>query len=900
MKHLFKSIAQSTLDYLILTGIIIVVVIPLLTISSNRIDIAREAQITEAVKVIQFAVAELINLGYGSATERVVQIPSGIDSSIIQNNILILRFKNRDLVFDFGYNVAGSFPINEGRHYIKLFNNGTHIVLSSCGNVIIEPPEECDCPDPSNPSACALPTPPPGGFNPPPGVPVCYPPNHQYACRLSCVTSTNCPGGFVCYNNACIPYSECGNNLLEGFEQCDPPTGSSTSSQCSSYVGVGICDTNCMCQASCGNGVINLPGEVCDPGNPPLGIPTQLGSCTATQGCTSSCQCGGPPPPPPSCGNGIPEPGEQCGEPGLSCQVGYTCNTQTCMCEVSPPPPACPASLTSYYDFEISSNLGNDLTGNNPGTVSGSVSSTSSGIVGRSARFSNPSSLGHIESNLDLPTKGTLEFMFQAYSWTSSASLIQDVIISAGSSYCHTYRTHPSWNLGKIQTEMANPATLLSSTIPSTNTNYHIAITWDTNVPESKIYVNGNLEGTATNAYDCFSPFYIGRNPTANPFYEGFNGLIDEVLIFNDVLDVATISQHAQTGLSGQPICSFTPSCSSTFPTCGGSCPSGQSCTDIGGACGCITTPQPCGSTYPACNGVCSGGQTCANIGGSCQCTTAAICGDGQITPPEQCDPYAPSSIPNHGCASGLTCVPVGLPNECTCSSLSTCGNGITEPSNGEQCDDGNILNNDFCNNLCQWTYCGDNLVQFPDGYGLFEQCDDGQFFNFPGGGPTCPSGPMSCSNNCQILCGGGSSPVFPLCGNSVINIGEQCDPPGTFCSIAGITGTCSNQCMCIVQFNFPPPWSPAPSGPPPPPPPAPGVPGAVGPGGGTGSSCQATGGPGSVPPNPPSNPYGVICSGTCPNPLYPSCLPASGTSQLCLCQQSSSTGGTGGTGGIE
>jgi cysteine-rich repeat protein len=46
------------------------------------------------------------------------------------------------------------------------------------------------------------------------------------------------------------------------------------------------------------------------------------------------------------------------------------------------------------------------------------------------------------------------------------------------------------------------------------------------------------------------------------------------------------------------------------------------------------------------------------------------------------------------------------------------CGNGIVE--DGEACDDGNLVNNDGCTNLCMLPACGDWLVQ-PG-----ESCDDG------------------------------------------------------------------------------------------------------------------------------------------------------------------------------
>ena len=60
------------------------------------------------------------------------------------------------------------------------------------------------------------------------------------------------------------------------------------------------------------------------------------------------------------------------------------------------------------------------------------------------------------------------------------------------------------------------------------------------------------------------------------------------------------------------------------------------------------------------------------------------------------------------------------------------CGNGKTE--SGEQCDDGNQVNNDACTNACKTPRCGDAIIQ--NG----EQCDDGNTSNGDG-----------CSNSCQI-----------------------------------------------------------------------------------------------------------------------------------------------------
>ena len=62
------------------------------------------------------------------------------------------------------------------------------------------------------------------------------------------------------------------------------------------------------------------------------------------------------------------------------------------------------------------------------------------------------------------------------------------------------------------------------------------------------------------------------------------------------------------------------------------------------------------------------------------------------------------------------------------------CGNGVVDPSIGEQCDDGNRVDCDGCDRNCKLTACGNNIICPP------EQCDDGN--TTPGDG---------CDAACQI-----------------------------------------------------------------------------------------------------------------------------------------------------
>ncbi|MBK8264738.1 MAG: DUF4215 domain-containing protein [Nannocystis sp.] len=79
---------------------------------------------------------------------------------------------------------------------------------------------------------------------------------------------------------------------------------------------------------------------------------------------------------------------------------------------------------------------------------------------------------------------------------------------------------------------------------------------------------------------------------------------------------------------------------------------------------------------------------------------------------------------------------------------LPSCGDGFVQPSNGEQCDDGDQSNNNACLNSCQAAAWGDGFV-----YQGVEQCDDANQSNNDG-----------CTNMCKP----------PTCGDGFKNGGES------------------------------------------------------------------------------------------------------------------------------
>ena len=273
----------------------------------------------------------------------------------------------------------------------------------------------------------------------------------------------------------------------------------------------------------------------------------------------------------------------------------------------------------------------------------------------------------------------------------------------------------------------------------------------------------------------------------------------------------------------------------------------GEECDD--GLANSNTTPDACRGNCknPRCgDDVVDSGEGCDPPNGTtCSATcTALLCGNGDLDDGEECDD-GPSNSDTTPDACRINCT------------LPRCGDGVTDPSKNETCDDGNTSQTDACLNDCVAATCGDGQVRAG-----IEECDDGNTSQTDAclndckaakcgdgqvrtGVEECDDGNTTptdvCLNNCKTatcgdgqVCSAGACTTGPTggaeqcdagtgnsdttpnacrtdcaaagCGDGVVDNGEQCDgvagscPGGAEC---GATCTCANECPGIGELTI-------------------------------------------------------------------------------------------------
>jgi len=149
------------------------------------------------------------------------------------------------------------------------------------------------------------------------------------------------------------------------------------------------------------------------------------------------------------------------------------------------------------------------------------------------------------------------------------------------------------------------------------------------------------------------------------------------------------------------------------------------------------------------------------------------VCGNGVVEGTEECD-MGTQNANNHACKLDCT--------NNTCGDGHVC-DGMAYGCTGElyeQCDDGDTIPGDGCDENCIVEVCGNGVLQTAAG----EECDDGQ--------SNSDSGPDACRTDCKNAtcgdwvvdtgeeCDGGSgcrqNCTLEVCGDGILDPGEECD----------------------------------------------------------------------------------------------------------------------------
>jgi fibro-slime domain-containing protein len=619
---------------------------------------------------------------------------------------------------------------------------------------------------------------------------------------------TGSPGNYTCHKTVC------GDGVKEGTEGCDPGTGPGgihdTGNGCSPFCTL---EPNCKnpggaCTSTCGDGILTA-GEQCDDGNTVSG-----------DGCSSTCTV---------------EAGWQCSQPpiGPSMQVPVVYRDFNSR-----------GAVNGYIDFNPGATGQNapilglvatklDSLGK-PVYVGSGGGSQAAGFIQSVASYAqwyrdDPGGMGAINrtivDHITLYDNGMGGFVNrwgpQGQQWTTTSYGTSQVWCSNSSNACASCPTMAGWTCLPTCTPWGNSQTCLAQITVTAYDGNPVFFPID---PVNYVAAGPNHTANGALLMQPVDPYQLG---TIAPTYGGnwnnepsgmnhnfnfttelrywflydstksyqldFTGDDDVWVFLNRKLAVDLGSIHTpQSGsvtissataatyglVSGNiyEIAVFQDerqTTSSTFKlTLAGFNLSPSVCIPICGN-GVVTPPEQCD------NGTNNGTGY-----GKCQtnCTWGPYCGDAVVNGPEQCDngvnDTAYSLTKQSGCAPGCILPPY-------------CGDGIVQSIDGEACDLGTAMNTggyNGCTSTCQRAgFCGDGIVQNPP-----EQCDDGKNDGTYGTcgvgcvlGPRCGDGIVQsgfeacddgakngtpgdpCSANCQNV---------GTCGDGVVEPPEQCD----------------------------------------------------------------------------------------------------------------------------
>ena len=576
-------------------------------------------------------------------------------------------------------------------------------------------------------------------------------PNAAAADGTACDDGVFCNGVDSCHAGTCTHAGnpcaasggECSGACNEVSRTCDPvPDGTqctgSDPNACMNACAAGSCTaaTPVTRSSCCGNGIPD-PGEQCDDGNVANG-----------DGCSSTCSVE----PRSGCGNGVIDPGEQCDDGNLVNGDGCssTCNFESAhnSCCATAATPGCDDSVCQACVCNSDSfccGLAWDAT----------CVSLSTGLCASSCACGpppNPCPFTDLGMTLPVSVAGTTTDAPNSVHGSSCGSVMGQLTTLPGGGGSVSSDAEYQWTAPRTATYAIDTFGALFDTVLSvrnaTCSGDELACNDDAMGLQSQVRLAlsaGQTIMVVVEGYGRSNGLYslnIDRFPSCG------DGVLDPGEQCDDGNgasgDGCSASCHIEPcyacsgQLGDQSSCTALPS--------GETCDPAMPCFATGacdGAGTCIpTVPVADGTSCDDgvfCNGAdtCSAG-ICVHSGDPCPAGECQRCDEGARTcalpDGTQCAGADTNPCMN-ACAAGV-CTPATPVTQGRC-----CGNGIPECGYDEfgiflceQCDDGNTANDDFCDSNCTYPGCGNGIVdQF-----FGEQCDDGNSVNGDGCSADC------------------------------------------------------------------------------------------------------------------------------------------------------------------
>jgi hypothetical protein len=215
-----------------------------------------------------------------------------------------------------------------------------------------------------------------------------------------------------------------------------------------------------------------------------------------------------------------------------------------------PTPLGLTAGMISYWKFdEGSGTIANDSVNGNNGTISSATWTT--GKVGLALYFSSGDVNVPHSSNLDIIYPFTVEAWIKA-TGASNYHMIVDKLLGGATSYGFSfYLSSGSLKLTLYSGANGN-GSVAGTTDLRDDTWHHVVGFWDGS--HMKIYIDGGFEAESPWAYppgSTTNDLGIGQRLSCYGGCLYFTGSIDEVAIYNRVLNITEIEQHYRNGLAG-------------------------------------------------------------------------------------------------------------------------------------------------------------------------------------------------------------------------------------------------------------------------------------------------------------------------------------------------------------